>query len=252
MTKSNIVEKNFSRDPDYYHLHAETQLYVADRLAAILAENSGGAVYSILEIGCGTGFLTEKIFAQFPGAVFYITDLSAAMLKFCKRQTQPIRKQQEISAKFAENDIAKTCPEGEYDLIVSSLAFQWIPDLSSVIAQLKDRLKPQGKLIFSTLTAGTFGTVKQKFIEAGVDFPSPGLLMPTAIESACSCFKNVEICHETRTEEFASMLEFLRHIQGTGAGNATGIPLSAANLKKILNREELVSAIYNITYAVCR
>ncbi len=68
MTESSIVEKNFSRDPDYYHLHAATQLYVADKLAEIIAEHAIGSINSVLGIGCGTGFLTEKLFVQFPEA----------------------------------------------------------------------------------------------------------------------------------------------------------------------------------------
>lgn len=167
MTNSSIVEKNFSRDPDYYHLHAETQLYVADQLAKIISSQVINP-QSVLEIGCGTGFLSDKLFSLFPNAEFTICDISPTMLQFCEKQTRELREQQNITAKFTENDISAVCPEGGYDLIVSSLAFQWVQNLAAVSEQLKNHLNPGGKLIFSTLSEGTFAEVKHAFNQAGI------------------------------------------------------------------------------------
>lgn len=252
MTKSHIVEKNFSRDPDYYHLYADTQLYAADKLAALIAEQVKSPVKSILEIGCGTGFLTEKVMARFPAGKFQITDISPTMLKFCESQTRALREKHQIAAEFAENDISNCCPNGQYDLIVSSLAFQWVPNLEQTVKQLQSQLTPGGQLMFTTLSDGTFAAVKETFTGAKIFFPGPDLLTAEQIQSACNSFASVEISNETRTEEFSSMLEFLRHIQGTGAGNATGTPLQTAELKKILKRSDIIHADYNITYAVCK
>ena len=252
MTESIIVEKNFSRAPEYYHQHAITQHYVADKLASLIQFHCNGKVQRILEIGCGTGFLTEKLFSFFPEADFTITDLSGTMLSFCKKQTQQIRSEKNISVKFAENDISMYCPGSDYSLIVSSLAFQWVQDLETVIKRLQSKLLPNGQLIFSTQSEGTFAGIKETFAEEEVDFPGPELLTADEIKSVCRNFNSIEISNETRIEEYKSMLTFLRHIQGTGAGNATGKPLPTSELKKIINDPSRISAEYNITYVACQ
>ena len=46
--------------------------------------------------------------------------------------------------------------EGPFDLIVSSLAFQWFADLPRAIGRLAHRLAPGGHLVFTTMAAGSF------------------------------------------------------------------------------------------------
>ena len=246
MIASNIVEKNFSRNPDYYHKYAGTQLHVADKLAALIPDRQ---YKNILEIGCGTGFLTEKLFQKYPGARFTITDISPTMLDFCRIQTCKRYLDQGIVTEFFVHDIANSCPSGQFDLIISSLAFQWIVDLQGTIKQLKRNLLSEGILCFSTLTKGTFESLKKIFTEAGVKFPGPTLLTAEEIQSACSYLADIKITNEKRLEKFDSILMLLRHIQGTGAGNASSLPLPAADLKKVLTRDtQGIDAEYFISY----
>ena len=251
MIKSKLVKKNFSRSPDYYHQNAETQRYVASRLAEIIQQQSRTQAEKIMEIGCGTGFLTEKLLSLFPKAEFTITDTSVTMLQFCKNQTRIVCSQNKIAAEFILNDITKSCPDGKFDLIVSSLAFQWIDDLAATLQKIHDHLSVNGMAIFSTLSQGTFSSVKKVFNDLDIQFPGQKLYSSREIESACRNFLKVEITDESRIEEFNSILDFLHHIQGTGAGNASGNPLTVSNLKKILKYADKIPAEYNVSYAIC-
>ena len=58
LTKSAIVAKNFSRNPDFYHRNAEIQRYAADRLFNEIINTVSIKPSKILELGFGTGFLT--------------------------------------------------------------------------------------------------------------------------------------------------------------------------------------------------
>lgn len=245
MIVSNIVEKNFSRDPVYYHKHAGTQRCVAEKLAGLIPDQP---FKNILEIGCGTGFLTRQLLQKYPMANFTVTDLSKSMLDFCQQQTLETCKQQQIAAKFAVNDISNTCPQGQFDLIISSLAFQWIRDLEAIVKQLKSSLLPGGMLIFSTLSQGTFASIKQIFAAQQIAFPGPELLTKDEIKQIFGHFGKVQVSEEELTENFDSILMFLRHIQGTGAGNASGKLLSAKDLKKILQNSDKICAEFHITY----
>jgi malonyl-CoA O-methyltransferase len=253
VTKARMVKKNFSRNPDYYHKNAETQRYAASSLAEIIQQQTTGKVEKILEIGCGTGFLTEKLLSLFPHAEFTITDISNSMLQFCEQQTRALRSKKKIVADFAVNDISKSCPEENFDLIVSSLAFQWIDDLETTMHQIRNKLSKNGTVIFSTLSQGTFSSAKRFFNDFNVPFPGPQLLTSEQIKSACHQFANVDLVEELQVEEFDSMLMFLRHIQRTGAGNASGHLISTRDLKKILSQYKLkIQAEYNIVYMVAK
>jgi len=251
VTESKIVAKNFSRNPAYYHKKATTQLYVANKLANLIAQ-SGEGTKKILEIGCGTGFLTEKLFHLYPESTFLITDISEAMLQYCKKYTETSRAKLKISANFAKMDISSSCLNDNFNLIVSSLVFQWINDLDKFISQLHSQLTDNGRLIFSTLSPGTFTSVKQIFNEINIPFPMPKLLTPEKIQLACKDFDHIEIHEEVRVENFDSIRLFLKHIQGTGAGNASGKYIPSAELKTILkSTHSNIPSEYKITYLVC-
>lgn len=116
-----IIANNFSKYHENYDLKADLQRDIAQDLAAMLPEMSPRA--RILEIGCGTGFLTSHLFEKYPDATFDITDLSDAMVLYCqKNHPHP-------NANFFVMDGENPSNTKEsYDLIVSSMAVQWFQD----------------------------------------------------------------------------------------------------------------------------
>jgi len=267
--KISLVDKNFSRTPQYYHNQAECQSYVSSVLADFI-EKGVSEPKRILEIGAGTGFLTEKIFSSFPDAKFDITDLSLKMVEYTSSQTESLRKELKIDANFFQQDVTQISLDNKYDLIVSSLAFQWLDELSNVVKNLKQLLTSNGQIIFSTLTKDTFSSAKKIFDSVDVVFPEPKLLTSQNIYNilhTTTSFNNDldDIQALSKTAEFAdtiyeeifvenydSMLDFLRHIQGTGAGNASGSPISHRDLKRVLQKSKNtpIAADYHICYAI--
>lgn len=250
MIISKIVEHNFSRHPEKYNNIAETQKKVAAKVAYSVVENIGKQSNSldILEIGCGTGFLTSDLMMRFPEANFTITDISPAMLDFC-RNSVPNTK----SANFALCDITRECPNGLFDIITSSLAFQWVEDMTTLLNNLCNHLKPGGFLIFSTLTKGTFANVADIFCNNNLEFPMPKLQIPAELEKSTSCFHNVSVTEEIFTETYDSIKDFLNHIHSVGAGNATGDHLSTSALRKIIreNKNRTITVEYNVAFVEC-
>lgn len=268
MIKINLVDKNFSRTPQYYHNQAECQSYVSSVLADII-EDSVSEPKRILEIGAGTGFLTGKILSSYPDAKFDITDLSLKMIEYNRSQTAPLCKELKIDANFLQQDVTQISLENKYDLIVSSLAFQWLDDLSMVVENLKQLLTANGQIIFSTLTKETFSSAKKIFDSVGVTFPEPKLLTSQNIYNILNTTATVDsdsgdiqalsnsaefadaIYEEVFVENYDSMLDFLRHIQGTGAGNASGSPIPHSDLKHVLQKSanSPIQAEYHVCYA---
>jgi malonyl-CoA O-methyltransferase len=252
VTESFIVEKNFSKASEYYHLNALTQKKTAEHLLDIIKSNSiERKSLSILEMGCGTGFLSSGLFSSFPNAQFTISDLSEKMLYASKLNTQSLREQLKINAQFIQLNIETDPLPDSYDIITASLAFQWVEDLDKLLEKLKFFLKPNGFLCFSTLTNETFKKLKIIFQNENIPYPGPQLLTEQNITEIClKYFSNPYFHKEALFEEFENLKECLRHINHTGAGNATGAYLSPGKLKKILNLcNHKIDINYDVLYA---
>ena len=251
MIISKIVEHNFSRYPEKYNNIADTQKKVAAKVADSVTKNLGKECTDLemLEIGCGTGFLTRELMQRFPEADFSVTDISPAMLDFCKANMPPVK-----SANFAVCDITSECPEGTFDLITSSLAFQWVENMQELMKKLKGLLKPGGSLIFSTLTEGTFANIATIFKNHNIIFPMPKLLTLLELKEVASCFRELSVREEILTESYDSIKDFLDHIHHVGAGNATGEHLSVSDIRGIMRAEKntKITVEYIVAFMECR
>ncbi len=251
---SKLVEHNFSRHPEYYNDSALTQQEAAEKLASLIAAKTDREkIAGILEIGCGTGFLTKEIMDILPDSDFTITDISAGMLDYCREALKILKKTK--NCKYSINDITNGCPEGIFDLITSSLTFQWIENIETLFKDLHSHLSDNGQLIFTTLAEGTFADIEKIFDKHRVHFPIPPLAGIGDIQKSLSCFSDVEIIEETYIEKYSSIRDFLDHIHKMGAGNATGNRITVSELREIIKEEKKsgeVIAEYKVVFAVCR
>ena len=150
--------KDFETQAAVYDSVARVQAAVARRLAARL----GGAAGRILEIGCGTGLLSAELATRFPAAELVLTDISPAMLAQARRR---------LGDKAIFRVMDGQSPDaalGGFDLIVSSLAFQWFDDLPGALARLGRQLAPGGVLAFATLGAESFAEWRQAHAAMGL------------------------------------------------------------------------------------
>ncbi|MBN1863932.1 MAG: methyltransferase domain-containing protein [Victivallales bacterium] len=235
-----IVSKNFSRDPEYYHQNALAQRRAALELSRKLERFQGLPVAGgrILEIGCGTGFLTRELFRLFPGGGFLVTDISESMLAICESRTADMRSGLGISADFSVLDMTSDPVPGKFDMIVSSLAFQWSGNIGVLLCRLRNALSPGGVLGFSIQTQGTFGELHELFLTHSVPFPHMVLPSSADVVAECSIFPEVSVSEHIFEEVFGSLRDFLRHIQRTGAGNASGDTIPVAGLRRLLKLPE--------------
>src|SRR3546814_14526554 len=109
------------------------------------------------------------------------------------------------------------CFEGQwFDLIVSSLAFQWFDNLTGALERLYALLRPGGSILFSTMAERSFAewrTVHDRFgLTAGTPpYPSLGVLQKLARNYPDgACFD------EDFPVAFGSAPAFLAHLKGLG------------------------------------
>ena len=78
------MRARFARRAATYEHHAGQQRAIARKLARYLPELESP---SVLEIGCGTGFLTRHLVARYPRGAITVTDIAPQMVAACEAST---------------------------------------------------------------------------------------------------------------------------------------------------------------------
>ncbi len=97
----------------------------------------------IFEAGCGPGILAEYLVHE--GAKVVGFDVSPKMIEHAKKRISH-------NATFFVADMAKVLPvdqDGQFDMVVASLAIDYIKDWSIPLSEFHRLLKPKGKFIFT-------------------------------------------------------------------------------------------------------
>lgn len=203
------IEQRFKRSIDSYDENALAQKAIIERLMSLVEVYSLSNVDRILEVGCGTGLLTERLQHKFSHSKIFINDLVSAM---CHRTAD--RCGLEIS-NCIPGDIESVALNEKYNLIISASTFQWLACPDETFARLANRLQPGGWMIFST-----FG--KDNFIELK-SITKHGLVYHSIseISTLLSSYFNLLHAEENHYQlEFPHPLEILKHVKKTGV-NAT-------------------------------
>jgi tRNA (cmo5U34)-methyltransferase len=100
--------------------------------------------FAILDIGAGTGLLTELIAKKYSKAQITLIDISAEMLSIAQER---LKKYQGVS--FQVGDYSKYLPEQKYKLIVSSLSIHHLcdNDKKKLFEKIKNSLEQNGIFI---------------------------------------------------------------------------------------------------------
>ncbi|GLS46808.1 methyltransferase domain-containing protein [Methylobacterium brachythecii] len=238
------VARAFDR-ADEYDGAARIQAVVAEGLAAAIAAEPLAPSPRVLEIGCGTGFLTQALRSRVSVGPMLASDIAPAMIARCRKRIG-----EAPDLHFAVMDAERPAAAAGFDLIASSLAAQWFADLPSALAELAALLRPGGLLAVTTLAAGTFrewdaAQDSVGRISATPAYPSIETLRVMRFEG-CS----TEIGLEDVRESHADAATFLRALKAIGAHTpsdqaATG---SVGQLRRALHAFDARGA--TVTYAV--
>lgn len=121
-------------NPDQYHRFKDARSAPARDLQAMLPERDYG---DIVDLGCGTGEQAAQLAARFPAARVLGLDSSPEMLARVQEHSAP-------NLRFEQDSILDL--RGDFDLIYSNAALQWLPDHPALLAQIWTHLRPGGML----------------------------------------------------------------------------------------------------------
>ncbi|QHM90561.1 dethiobiotin synthase [Acetobacter pasteurianus] len=185
----------------------------------------------ILEIGCGTGLLTEHLRACWPDADILATDFAPNMLVRAKSRLGE-------SVSYHQMNAATPDVNGPFDLICGNLIMQWLPEPAKALHTLAEILAPGGVLAVSTLLDGTFAEWQQACAQEGQRAATPVYpQLANAQNWRPSAFSG-GWAEQDIVQAFADGLDFVRHLKATGASTPRegSVPLSAVQLRHVALR----------------
>lgn len=252
MTRKQDIARRFGGAASAYDRSAGMQRVVAARLARLILSSRLPAQPRILEIGCGTGLLTDSLRAALPDAEWILTDLSTDMLSRC-RDRFPAQPRMRFVAMDAE---APAVGPG-FDLICGSLAMQWFEDRAAAVSGLASLLNPGGILALSTLCASSFSGWR-----AALEGEAVADTMPrhASLQELQADWPGGGAGHwqsETLLDRHARGIDFLRGLRAIGADlpRPDAAALEASALRRVLHRfesEHGAVADYQIGYGIFR
>jgi malonyl-CoA O-methyltransferase len=211
---------NFGRQAAQYDRYALVQRRLAEQLVHSLEQQSGKFA-RILEIGCGTGYLTGLLHQAFPGAQITAMDLAPAALHNARTRLAGID-----AIEWLVADGEQVVP-GRFDLITASSVFQWFTQPRQACRLYWEHLNPGGLLAFTTLGPLTFRELAVSFAQAGERFPKLTLPVIPAQNFAQgqdwgvflqqAGFADIAREEELWLEGYPDLWAFLRAVRGMGA-----------------------------------
>lgn len=224
------IRQSFGNASRTYDSVAALQREVGrDLLQKHLPKNLTGIV---VDLGCGTGFLTQKLLPHCANADLIAIDLALPMLKFTREKIG--------------SSIHYICSDAEslalitnsVDTLFSNVALQWCFPIDNAMFELQRILKSDGTLIFSTFGSQTLCELKAAW--ASVDdfahvneFYTPKMLQ-VALENAN--FSNIEITTKHYVSRYDSVLDLMRELKHIGAHNVNTKRKKTVTTKTMLAR----------------
>lgn len=223
------IQLAFSKAAKDYDRFSQLHREVADELLAGIA----AFPQTILDIGCGTGYLTTKLKERFAQSQIIGLDFAPGMLEVARLKNSKI-----------DWLLADSCdlpfPSEKFDLVVSNLAYQWVEDLAQVFSEARRILSPGG--IFTATLFG-YHSCQELFDvldQAGglqVDrLPSVSQVNEALFNSG---FEHPQVKTEIRRIDFSDMYELIAWLKSIGANNLShegflgrGLLAKAAELYK--------------------
>ena len=190
----------------------------------------------ILEIGCGTGLLTERLADTFPEAHIVAVDLAPGMLEVARRR-------------LAGRPVTFVCADAEalelserFDVIASSATFQWLAYPQESLRRLASHLRRGGVLAANLFVEGTLQELFAAFrlAEEALGVPAaphgPDLLPAQAWKQfLVQAGLSVEVAAVSEVvQRYPSARALLHAVKALGANNAAGAAVRPAVVREML------------------
>lgn len=137
------AKEHFNDTADHYEEQIEKIIPYADHFFGIALDCIPPGNLSVLELGSGTGYVTERILRRNPGARVTCIDMTPEMLAVARGKPKL------DGVSFIEGDFRDVWPDEQFDLVITTLCLHHLPDRdrATVIRRIHTTLNKGGRFI---------------------------------------------------------------------------------------------------------
>lgn len=231
-----IIKRSFSRAASTYDASSKLQRDVTEDLLKFLSnyqdlfavndctedKYKSSGPYSVLDIGCGTGSLLSFLKDKYPDINFFGSDFSLPMLFKAKEKSRGKQ------VKLFTSDCEYLPFQGPlFNLVISNLTYQWVPDITSAFQEVWRVLKTNGLFLFSTIGPQTLEELRISYRKAEEETGKSGSLTfmkfqdPEDISRHLkkASFEILAIQNVHQKKQYKNLWELLRTLKVTGASS---------------------------------
>lgn len=167
----------------------------------------------ILDIGCGSGWMSRHLLERFPQASLWALDLAPGMIHYVREHNPGISGLLQADMEFLPFKAAS------FDLLYSNFAMQWLEDPLEFFRESYRLLKPGGVLCCTTLLPGTLHELQTAW--AGADSKphvNRFLAGECVLQSARQTDFNISSVAARSIVYYETVVDVIRALKGIGAG----------------------------------
>lgn len=218
-----LLKTRFGKAAHHYDTHATAQKQISEKLFSLLTgylqktePRQKGGMGNFLEIGCGTGNLSNQLLTLTPDNLLlndicpeYLPVLEAKLNCHATAPASPVR--------FICTDAGKlphhpaVTPSAPFRLIASASAIQWMENPLEFLIECKQMLEPDALLAVSTFAPENLHQVNA-ITGCTLNYPAPEQIR-AILEPHYSL---LHLSSEELTLTFSHPSEILRHLKLTG------------------------------------
>lgn len=239
------IQTRFNKASKSYDDVAWVQKYAAEFLVNKLLKLKNFIPQTVLDVGAGTGYISELLLGKFPKSSFYLNDIADEMLQVCKTKFA-----KDTNIYYLQGDMLKLDAD-VYDCVITNLALQWASDLEYAINFLHS--KSSNIFAFSTLLDGTFeeweNIINRYQSTQILDYPKAEELI-----SFCNKLKKIDQTFEFWLMDFPLSFDnpanFMRYLALLGASASSNL-VYLSNIKKLLKeQDQSLTVTYKIFFGI--
>ncbi|HPY39384.1 MAG TPA: malonyl-ACP O-methyltransferase BioC [Thiolinea sp.] len=169
----------------------------------------------VLDLGCGTGKISQALLSRYPQAAVMGVDLALAMVETTKQRTGIAG----VCADVQRLPFQDECAE----LLISNLMLQWCNDLLAVFQECARVLRPEGLFTFTTFGPDTLYELRHSWGQVdGYTHASRFVDMHDVGDALLAAgFRDPVMDREVITVTYPAVKGLLQDLKAIGANNAT-------------------------------